>query len=126
MLKSALQSSEATAGATVTWFECVLEAGSQSPSCETLAGKIVNLRAIWIVDLILSSLGILTFIVETSRRQVFLARTILMVDSGGLAGAIISRRGICLCQTFFAFAGCYHQSRYRMSSPPLLRTNLHE
>jgi hypothetical protein len=67
MLKS-LQSPESAAVATVTWFECVLEVGSQSPRCETLAGRIVNLRAIWRVELILSSLGILMFILETSRR----------------------------------------------------------
>jgi hypothetical protein len=66
MLKS-LQSPEAAAVATATWFQCVLEAGSQSPRCETLAGKVVNLGAIWRVELILSSLGINMFILETSR-----------------------------------------------------------
>ena len=68
MLRAAMQGTEAAAAATVAWYQCVLDAGSHSPRCETLAAKIVNLRAIWTVELILSILGIMTFILETSRR----------------------------------------------------------
>lgn len=68
MLKSAVKSPEAASTATLAWYECVLEVGSHSSRCQTLASKIVNLRAVWTVELIMSSLGIIAFILETSRK----------------------------------------------------------
>jgi len=95
MLKALATDPEAAVDASATWYECVLELGSHSPRCQTLAARIVDLRAIWTVELIISLLGILTFILETSRKYVSPTRDTDSLDSGGLAGEIFCPRNPC-------------------------------
>ena len=51
-----------------TWYECVLALSAQSSRCQDLAGNIANLKIAWSAEVIISTLGIITFTMEITRR----------------------------------------------------------